>query len=148
MLLLDNGKNVLIETGPRSSVKNLLKRIEDLGLSPWDIDYIILTHIHLDHGGGAGTCLKDMPNTKLLVHPRGLRHLIDPSKLWKGSLAVLKDVARMFGEPGPIPERMVQAAEEEITDIGDFRLKIIFTPSHAPHHLCVYEEKRRISLFR
>jgi glyoxylase-like metal-dependent hydrolase (beta-lactamase superfamily II) len=78
----------LIETGPSPSVPYVLQGLRDLGLSPEDVKYIIVTHIHLDHSGGAGLLLKDCPNATVVVHPRGARHLADPSRLIESARSV------------------------------------------------------------
>jgi glyoxylase-like metal-dependent hydrolase (beta-lactamase superfamily II) len=84
------GKQVaLVETGPTSAVPNLLFGLGQIGINPDDVAYVAVSHIHLDHGGGAGTLLKHLPNAKVIVHPRGAPHLANPEKLWQQSQQVL-----------------------------------------------------------
>ena len=87
-------KPILVESGPTSSVPNLLSGLKELGIPFEDVEYVAITHVHLDHGGGAGTLLKSLPNAKVLVHPRGMPHLVDPERLWPSSQAVLGFVER------------------------------------------------------
>jgi glyoxylase-like metal-dependent hydrolase (beta-lactamase superfamily II) len=136
------GKQVaMVETGPNSSVPNLLFCLKELNVKPEDVVYIAVSHIHLDHGGGAGTLLKYLPKAKVIVHPRGARHLANPEKLWQQSREVLGNIAEMYGKPEPVPEERIIAATDGMTfDIGNnIRLKVVETLGHASHHLSYYE---------
>ena len=105
--LLKGEKTLIIETGPTSSVPNLLVGLEELKVKPEDVAYIALSHIHIDHGGGAGTLLKSLPNAKVIVHSKGAAHLKNPTKLWAASKETLGAVAEMFGEPESVPEERI-----------------------------------------
>ena len=136
------GKQVaMVETGPNSSVPNLLFCLKELNVKPEDVVYVAVSHIHLDHGGGAGRLLKYLPKAKVIVHPRGVPHLANPEKLWQQSREVLGNIAEMYGKPEPVPEERIIAATDGMTfDIGNnIRLKVVETLGHASHHLSYYE---------
>lgn len=136
------GKQVaIVETGPTSSVPNLLSALEQLDVKFEDIVYVAISHIHLDHGGGAGTLIKNLPNAKVVVHQRGAPHLVNPKKLWQQSKEVLRSITELYGEPEPVPaERIVAATDSMILDVGNgVRLKVIETLGHASHHQSYYE---------
>jgi glyoxylase-like metal-dependent hydrolase (beta-lactamase superfamily II) len=136
-----NGPNpVLVESGPTNSVPNLLAAITEAGIEPEAVQYIAVTHIHLDHGGGAGTLLKHLPNAKVLVHPKGAPHIIDPERLWPSSQSVLGYVCEVFGKPEPVPQERVVSITEGSIDLGDGgKLKVIETVGHSSHHLSFHE---------
>jgi glyoxylase-like metal-dependent hydrolase (beta-lactamase superfamily II) len=136
------GKQVaMVETGPNSSVPNLLFCLKELNVKPEDVIYVAVSHIHLDHGGGAGTLLKYLPKAKVIVHPRGAPHLANPEKLWQQSKEVMGSMAEMYGKPEPVPEERIIAATDGMTfDIGNnIRLKVVETLGHASHHVSYYE---------
>jgi len=136
------GKQVaIVETGPTSSVPNLLSSLKELNIKPEKIAYVAVSHIHLDHGGGVGKLLKYLPKAKVIVHPRGAPHLVKPEKLWQQSKEVLRKIAEMYGEPEPVPEERIIAATDNMTfDIGnDVKLEVVETLGHASHHLSYYE---------
>jgi glyoxylase-like metal-dependent hydrolase (beta-lactamase superfamily II) len=131
----------IIETSASPSIPYLLQGLKDLNLSPEDIKYIIVTHIHLDHAGGAGLMLKHCPNAKVVVHPKGARHLADPSRLIAGARAVYGDTFDKFFDPIlPIPEdRILVMNDQDELSIGpDCTLKFYHTPGHANHHFSIY----------
>jgi glyoxylase-like metal-dependent hydrolase (beta-lactamase superfamily II) len=134
----------IVETGPTSSIPNLLKGLEELDVKPEDVAYVAVSHIHLDHGGGVGTLLKHLPKAKAVVHQRGAPHLANPEKLWQQSRAVLGKIAEMYGAPEPVPEERIIAAVDGMTlDVGGgVRLKVVETLGHASHHLSYYEPLR------
>ena len=136
------GKQVaMVETGPTSSVPNLLSCLKELKVKPENVAYVAVSHIHLDHGGGVGTLLKYLPKAKVIVHPRGAPHLANPEKLWQQSREILGNIAEMYGKPEPVPEERIIAATDGMTfDIGNnIRLKVVETLGHASHHLSYYE---------
>ncbi|HXX87322.1 MAG TPA: MBL fold metallo-hydrolase, partial [Candidatus Acidoferrum sp.] len=99
------GKRVaMVETGPASSVPNLLAGLKKLDVELEKVAYVAVSHIHLDHAGGAGTLLKHLPNAKVIVHPRGAFHLAHPQKLWEQSKLILGRITELYGEPEPVPE--------------------------------------------
>ncbi len=135
----------VVETGPTSSIPNLLKGLEELKIEPLDVCYLAISHVHIDHGGGAGTALKSLRNAKVIVHPKGAPHLKDPTKLWSASRETLGTVSTMFGRPEPVPgERVIVAGDGEIFDLGKgLTLEAIETPGHASHNLAYYEHLNR-----
>ena len=139
--LLKGKQTTIIETGPTSSIPNLLSALKELKVKPEEVAYIAVSHVHIDHAGGAGTFLKKLPNAKVIVHPKGAPHLVDPEKLWLSSQSVLGDVAKVFGSPEPVPEdRIINAANGMEINVGDnMKLKVVETLGHASHHLSYYE---------
>lgn len=135
-------ERALIETGPSPSVSHLLRGLEALNISPDTIRYIIVTHIHLDHSGGAGLLLTHCPNAQVVVHPRGARHLIDPSRLIASAKMVYGEKFDTFFDPIlPIPEDRILIREDGDTlTIGPERtLQFLDTPGHALHHFSIYD---------
>lgn len=136
------GKQVaIVETGPTSSIPNVLSGLKELRVKLEDVAFVAISHIHLDHGGGVGTLLKHLPEAKVIVHPRGAPHLANPEKLWQQSKEVLGSITDLYGEPEPVPaDRMVSAADSQVFDIGNgVRLQALETLGHASHHLSYYE---------
>ena len=139
--VLKGEQTAIVETGPNSSLPNLLSCLKKLSITLEDIAYVAVSHIHLDHGGGVGTLLKHLPKAKVIVHPRGVPHLANPEKLWQQSKDVLGNIAEIYGKPEPVPEEKIIAATDGMTfDIGrDVSLKVVETLGHASHHLSYYE---------
>ena len=127
-----DGKSVLVDPGPSSSVTILLDALTSLGVER--LDYILITHIHIDHVGGLGYLLKRYPEAVVVCHPQVIRHLVDPSKLWKGSLAVLGALAEMYGEIEPVPA--ANLVPELFLKADGLEIEGIKTPGHASHHVC------------
>jgi len=126
------GKVILIDPGPRTTIPALFTALEELHIDR--LDLVLVTHIHLDHAGGLGELLKRYPETKVICHPRGIPHLVDPAKLWEASRKVLGDIADLYGELVPVPRGNI-AFQREVA-IGEITVTAIETPGHAPHHLC------------
>jgi glyoxylase-like metal-dependent hydrolase (beta-lactamase superfamily II) len=139
--VLKGEKTLVLETGPTSSIPNLLSGLKELEIKLDDVAYVALTHIHIDHAGGAGTLLKNLPTAKVIVHPKGAPHLSDPAKLWSASQKTLGAVAEMFGKPEPIlAEKIVSASDGEVFDLGgNLKLKALEAPGHASHNMGFYE---------
>lgn len=138
--VLKGEKTVLVESGPTSSVPKLLEGLKELNLKFEDVEYVAVTHVHLDHGGGAGTLLKSLPNAKVIVHPRGMPHLVDPKRLWESSQSVLGYVSEIFGKPEPVPEERIIPVTEGSFDLGgDAKLEVTETLGHASHNLSFLE---------
>lgn len=132
----------LIETGPSPSVEHIKQGLVSLGLSLDDVKHIIVTHVHLDHAGGAGLLLESCPNAQVIVHPRGYRHLEDPTKLIKGAKAVYGETfSDLFDPIVPIPEeRLMEMGEGDTLAIGSqCTLEFLDTPGHAKHHFSIYD---------
>lgn len=132
----------LVDTGPSPSVKHIKTGLNELGFSLDQVKYIIVTHIHLDHAGGAGLLLQECPNAKVVVHPKGARHLAAPERLVAGAKAVYGDQFTELFEPIiPIPEeRLLIKGEGDTLKIGPTcTLKFMDTPGHANHHFSIYD---------
>lgn len=143
-MVVDDGRVAFIDTGSNDSLPNVLEALNKLGLGRDAVDYVILTHIHLDHAGGAGTLMREFPNARLVVHPRGSRHMAEPSKLVAGVTAVYGEdyVEKVYGEILPIPaERIIDADEGLTLQLGRRQLLIIDTPGHAKHHVCIVDRQ-------
>jgi glyoxylase-like metal-dependent hydrolase (beta-lactamase superfamily II) len=142
-LLLRDGRAAFVDTGTSRSVPALLAALADLGVARERVDYVILTHVHLDHAGGAGGLMQALPGAIAVVHPRGAPHLADPAKLEAGSRAVYGDRAydEHYGRLIPIPEARIQAvADSEVLLLGSSRLRVVETPGHALHHVAIHDE--------
>ena len=131
-----------IEVGTNSSTPRLMKVLENRGWQPEDVSYVIVTHVHLDHAGGAGSLMQLLPNATFLVHPYGARHMIDPTKLEAGARGVYGDELfdKTYGKLIPIEEHRVRIMEDgdEIT-FGNRQLRFMDSPGHARHHFCVFD---------
>lgn len=141
-LIVENGRGAFVDCGTNHSMPRLLAALGDAGLVPADVDWLILTHVHLDHAGGAGELLARLPNAKLVVHPRGARHMIDPSQLWAGASAVYGEqlMESSYGRLRPVPaERVVEANDGHGVDLAGRVLRCLDTPGHAKHHLTVHD---------
>jgi glyoxylase-like metal-dependent hydrolase (beta-lactamase superfamily II) len=135
--LIKGKQTIIVETGPTSSIPNLILALKETNVKPEDVSYVALSHIHVDHGGGVGTLLKTLPNAKVIVHPRGAPNLINPDRLWVQTLQTLGNVAEIFGVPEPVSQdRIVIAADGMKFDVGaGIKLIAIETLGHAAHHL-------------
>ncbi|WP_310390257.1 MBL fold metallo-hydrolase [Roseateles sp.] len=145
-LLVENGRAAFIDTGTNHAVPRLLAALELVGLTPAAVDWVIPTHVHLDHAGGVGLLMQSLPQAMVLVHPRGLRHMVDPSALFKGALAVYgpEEMQRSYGQLQPVPAERVQASfDEQTIAVGGRPLLLIDTPGHARHHHCIWDARSR-----
>lgn len=141
-LLVENQKACVIETGSSHSIPSICEGLEALGLTVDDVEYIIATHIHLDHAGGAGSLMQLCANAKFIVHPRGTWHMINPQKLEAGTKAVYGEAkfAELYGELIPIEEdRVISADDEYCLNFHGRELLFLDTPGHAMHHFCIYD---------
>ena len=142
--LINEEKKALIDTGPTTSVDVVLDGIKKTGIDPEDIDYVIVTHIHLDHAGGAGELIKYMPRAQVIVHDKGARHLINPERLVKSFASTMGE--RMMQKTGPVTaideERVVPVSGDEVFKLGERQsLRVLHMPGHAPHQLCILESR-------
>jgi glyoxylase-like metal-dependent hydrolase (beta-lactamase superfamily II) len=141
-LLIDSERAAFVDTGTAHSVPRLLAALAGQGLGPAQVDYVLLTHIHLDHAGGAGQLMQHLPHARCVVHPRGARHMVAPAKLVAGSKAVYGDEVfdRLYGELLPIQaQRIIEVADGQRLTFGSRTLEFIHTPGHALHHCCIVD---------
>lgn len=142
-LMIHNNRAAFIDTGTGHTVPYLLEilKIKDIPIEA--VEYVIPTHVHLDHAGGAGLLMSKLPNARLVIHPRGARHMIDPNKLIIGAMEVYgaEKFNQSFGEVLPIDEtRVIVADDNAALELAGRTLTFIDTPGHARHHFCVYDE--------
>ena len=145
-LLVQDGRAAVIDTGTNAAVPRILAAIAAQGLEPADVDWVVPTHIHLDHAGGAGLLMRHLPRARLVVHARGARHLVDPSQLWAGVTGVYgEEIARRdYGELVPVAaERVIAADDGLVLHLAGRPLRLLDTPGHARHHLCIWDEASR-----
>lgn len=141
-LVVDAGRAAFVDTGTTHSLPALLHALEAKGIDRSAVDWVLTTHVHLDHAGGAGALMRELPNARCAVHPRGARHLAEPSKLIAGSIAVYGEERYrvLYGEILPIDAaRIVEAADGAKIRLGGRELELIHTPGHALHHYCVVD---------
>jgi len=139
--LIRESQRVLIEPGPSATVATIQEAMEQVGMK--ELAYIIPTHIHMDHAGGAGALAELFPRAKVIVHPRGLKHAVEPSRLIESVKMVWgENFEDHFGPIVPIPEDRIQAVNDgEVITVGSRELQLIHAPGHAPHHLVIFDRK-------
>jgi glyoxylase-like metal-dependent hydrolase (beta-lactamase superfamily II) len=145
-LLVEAGRAAFVDTGTNHAVPRLLAALQALGLAREAVDWVIPTHVHLDHAGGVGALMRELPRARALVHPRGLRHMLDPSALYQGALAVYgpEAMAREYGELLPVPPERAEATHDGMMlRWGQRTLHFADTPGHARHHHCIWDEATR-----
>lgn len=145
-LLQHKGAAAFVECGTSHSVPSLLALLETKGIAREQVAYVMPTHVHLDHAGGAGALMRELPQAKLVVHPRGARHLIDPSKLLAGATEVYGAAAlqKMYGRLEPVPEsRVIVADDGHRLSLNGRELVFIDTPGHARHHYSIWDAHSR-----
>lgn len=143
-LIVERGRAAIVDTGPNDAVPLVLEALAAKGLAPEDVDYLVLTHVHLDHAGGAGLLMTKLPNATLTVHPRGARHIADPQRLMEGTVAVYGAQAarRLYGDIVPVPAaRMIETGHEARISLNGRELKFIDTPGHARHCVCIVDSR-------
>ena len=145
-LIVENGRAAFVDTGPNSAVPRLLAALDAAGLGRDAVDFVIATHVHLDHAGGAGQLMQQLPRAQLVVHPLGAQHLIDPSRLMNSARGVYGDaeVARTYGDVIGVPaERVLRTTDEMTLTLAGRPLTFIDTPGHARHHHCIWDARSR-----
>ena len=145
-LIVQDGHAAFVDTGTNFSVPRLLAALEALGLARESVDWVIPTHVHLDHAGGVGALVRELPRARVLVHPRGARHLVDPSALYAGALAVYgqAEMDRNYGTLVPVEAvRVVSSTDGGSVSLAGRALVTIDTPGHARHHHCIWDEASR-----
>ncbi|MBF0137487.1 MAG: MBL fold metallo-hydrolase [Magnetococcus sp. DMHC-1] len=145
-LIEEDGVAAFVETGATPGVERLLAELERRKIPRAAVAYVIVTHVHLDHAGGAGVLLDHLPNARLVAHPRGTPHLVDPARLTASALEVYGEEAfrQSFQELRPIPaKRVIEGRDGLQLPLGKRNLTILDTPGHARHHICVWDESSR-----
>ncbi|MEE9202454.1 MAG: MBL fold metallo-hydrolase [Dehalococcoidia bacterium] len=142
-LVRENGNGALIEPGPAAIAPGIIEGFKQVGFDPSKLAYIIPTHIHLDHGGGSGYLAQQFPQTKVVVHPDGKRHIVDPTRLIASTrMAFGDDFEDAYGPILPVPEERVVVPEDgEVIRLGGRELRVVYSPGHASHHLSVYDSQ-------
>ena len=146
-LIIADGRAAFVDTGPNHAVPRLLSALDALGLRRDAVDFVIPTHVHLDHAGGAGLLMRELPCATMVVHPRGARHMIDPTALYQGALVVYgaTEMARTYGALVPVDASRLSLSNDGMDLLlGRSRtLQFIDTPGHAKHHHCVWDAATR-----
>jgi len=141
-----NNKLLIVDTATNHSAKRLLNTLHSINISPESVEWIVLTHVHLDHAGGAGFLMKMCPNAQLAVHPRGVRHMVNPEKLWASVISVYgkEEAENQYGKLVPVDEnRVVSVGEGEVIRFQNRRLQIFEAPGHANHHIVIFDEESK-----
>lgn len=141
-LIHEENKGVFIENNTAHSIPILLDALKNEDISPKKVEYLIVTHVHLDHAGGTSTLLKACPNAKVICHPRAAPHIIDPTKLINSARAVYghEEYEKLYGEIDPIhPDRVKVMQDGESIQLGTRSLSFFHTRGHANHHLCIFD---------
>lgn len=136
----------VVETGATPSAPRILAALAAAGVPRDAVSHVVVTHVHLDHAGGAGALLRELPRARLVVHPRGSRHLVDPTKLIAGTVAVYGEARfrELYGEIVPVPaDRVIEASDGLTVDLGARPLRTLDAPGHARHHLVLFDEVSR-----
>lgn len=143
-LIVERGRAAFVDTGTNDSVPRLLAALGAAGLAPEAVDFVVATHVHLDHAGGAGLLMRQLPDAQLVVHPQGAQHLIEPSRLLNGARAVYGDeeVARTYGEVIGVPAaRVLRTGDGMTLELAGRPLQFLDTPGHARHHHCIWDAR-------
>jgi len=145
-LIVEQGRAAFVDTGTNDSVPLLLDALSQQALGPGDVDFVFLTHIHLDHAGGAGLLMQELPNARCVIHPRGAPHMVSPERLIKGTEGVygVERTREMYGDILPIEEhRVVIAEDDQWIDFNGRKMQPLFTEGHARHHYCLNDPASR-----
>jgi len=145
-LLVEDGRAAFVDTGTNDSVPLLLDALDQRDIDTAEVEFVFLTHVHLDHAGGAGLLMQHLPNARCVIHPRGAPHMIDPEKLIKGTEGVygVERTREMYGEIRPIEERRVVVAKDnDWIDFNGREVQTLFTEGHARHHYCLNDPASR-----
>jgi len=145
--VLDAERPAIVDTGIGTNYEYVLDAMDEAGVAPDDLNVIAVTHVHLDHAGGAGFLAEACPNAEVYVHESGARHLADPSRLWEGTKQAVGDQIEFYTEPDPVPESRITTLEDgDVIDLGDHELVTHHAPGHAPHQV-VFEDPANDAVF-
>ena len=145
-LVVEGGRAAIIDCGTLHSVPRMLAALDAAGVPRDAVDHLVATHVHLDHAGGAGALLRELPGATLVVHPRGAPHLVDPAKLVASARQVYGDALfeQAYGGLEPVPPaRVREAADGDVLELAGRPLRLVHTPGHALHHLSVWDARSR-----
>lgn len=145
-LIVEGDAAAFVDSGTYHSVPLIMQALADLGLSADQVNYVIPTHVHLDHAGGAGELMRLCPKARMIVHPKGAPHMIDPTKLLAGATAVYgaEVFARDYGTLTPVAkERVIIAPDAYAFELNGRQLSFHDTPGHANHHGSIFDERTR-----
>jgi len=143
-IVVERGRAAIVDTGTSHAADRVLAALAARGVKPEAVDYVILTHVHLDHAGGAGQLIARCPNAVLAVHPRGRRHMEDPSRLMAATVAIYGERAtrRVYGEVLPVPAaRVVEMHEGSVLELAGREFHFLDAPGHARHHVVLHDSK-------
>jgi glyoxylase-like metal-dependent hydrolase (beta-lactamase superfamily II) len=141
-LVVDDGHAVFVDTGAAPAHPRLMQALTEVGLAPDQVDYVFLTHVHLDHAGGAGQLMRALPRARAVLHPRGAPHMVDPAKLIAGTVAVYGEAMyrELYGEIVPVEaDRVILANDGDRIALGSRTFELLDTPGHARHHYCAHD---------
>ncbi|KPK58696.1 MAG: MBL fold metallo-hydrolase [Gammaproteobacteria bacterium SG8_31] len=145
-LIVNQGRAAFVDTGTSRSVPLLLEALTSRGLAPEDVEYVLVTHVHLDHAGGAGELMAALPRATAVLHPRGARHMADPARLIEGSIQVYGEelFRSLYGRIRPIPEDRIRTVRDGDTlELSGRTLEFLHTEGHARHHYCILDHGSR-----
>ena len=145
-LIVEGGRGAFVDTGTNDSVPLLLDGLRQQDLDPGDVDYVFLTHIHLDHAGGAGLLMQNLPNARCVIHPRGAPHMVNPERLIAGTIGVYGEARtrEMYGDLVPVEESRVVVAEDEAWfDLNGRAMQALHAEGHARHHYVLNDPSSR-----
>ena len=145
-LIIEGGRAAFVDTGTNDSVPLLIDALQQQDLDVADVDFVFLTHVHLDHAGGAGLLMQALPNARCVIHPRGVRHMVDPAKLIAGTEAVygVERTRELYGAIQPIDEsRVIVPDDNQWIELNGREMQALFTEGHARHHYCLRDPASR-----
>lgn len=143
-LVIEGDRAAIIDTATNVSVPRVLEALAQKSIAPEQVEWIMLTHIHLDHAGGAGALMAALPDARLTAHPRGARHMVDPQRLVDATRQVYgeAETEKLYGRIVPVPaERVVETHHQTVLRMGKREFLFLDTPGHAKHHVCIVDRK-------
>ena len=142
-IVADSGRAAILDTANNAATPRILEALQAIGLSPTDVDHVVVSHAHLDHCGGAGSLVEELPNAVLVAHHKAAQHVVEPGALIDGAKTVYGDsFDRLYGTVLPVPqERTMPVREGESLSVGSRRLEVLETPGHTFNHVCVLDRE-------
>ncbi|WP_276246246.1 MBL fold metallo-hydrolase [Haladaptatus sp. YSMS36] len=145
--ILDADRPAIVDAGIGTRYENILDALDELDIAREDVEYILPTHIHLDHAGGAGYLAEELPNATVGVHEIGAPHLVDPTRLVEGTKQAVGDAWEFYAEPKPVPEdRIRELTDSDVIDLGNHTIGVHHAPGHAPHQV-IFHDPRNDAVF-